>query len=156
RSYIDWDTVPYCPIDAHERQRFAVVPGDVFVIRMADPGKVGICETPVDAVFASYLVRLRPADGRITPYYLFFTVSDDAYQAWATGASTGTTRKSLSAKAMTEPVVIVPPVELQTTFDDVAIPIRSELNMLVEQCAALRQTRDLILPKLITGQIDVS
>ena len=88
-SFVDWSTVPFCPISEPDRQKFAVQVGDVFVIRMADPGKVGICEREVDAVFASYLVRMRPTDDRITQYYLFFTLSDDIYQGWVTGASTG-------------------------------------------------------------------
>src|SRR5208283_288747 len=40
----------------HDKYRLSL--GDILVIRMADPGKVGIVEQDVDAVFASYLVRL--------------------------------------------------------------------------------------------------
>ena len=120
-SFIDWSTVPFCPISEPDRQKFAVQVGDVFVIRMADPGKVGICERDVDAVFASYLVRLRPTDDRIPHYYLFFTLSDDTYQGWVTGASTGATRKSVSAKVMTEPSVVVPCTSVLEQFDDACI-----------------------------------
>jgi hypothetical protein len=66
-SYIDWSTVPYCPIGGRGYAKFSVTRGDVFVIRMADPGKVGICEDDEEAVFASYLVRLRLVDDRVTP-----------------------------------------------------------------------------------------
>ncbi len=79
-SFIDWSMVPYCPIDEKHKGRFEVRPGDVFVIRMADPGKVGICEEEVDAVFASYLVRLRPSGNEIGTYFLFYTLRDNAYQ----------------------------------------------------------------------------
>ena len=43
--------------------------GDVVIIRMADPGKVGIVEADVDAVFASYLIRIQPRADAITPYF---------------------------------------------------------------------------------------
>ncbi len=42
-SYIQWDTVPYCSIPDYLVGRYRLSIGDVVVIRMADPGKVGIC-----------------------------------------------------------------------------------------------------------------
>jgi type I restriction enzyme S subunit len=155
-SYIDWSTVPYCPISDKDRAKFEVLPGDVFVIRMADPGKVGICEGNTDAVFASYLVRLRPSSDQILPYFLFFTLSDEPYQSWVTGASTGATRKSVSAKVMTEPLISLPPDVLQAEFTSVVTPLRSLLSSTLDRIAALRSTRDLLLPRLVSGRIDVS
>jgi type I restriction enzyme S subunit len=155
-SFIDWSTVPYCPIEREAQAKFRIESGDVFVIRMADPGKVGMCEVDVDAVFASYLVRLRPVVGRITPYVLFFTLRGDNYQDWITGASTGATRKSVSAKVMTEPQIVLPPVEAQQQFDEHVQPLRAMLNGLIEQSSGLAAIRDLLLPKLVNGQIDVS
>ena len=58
RSYVNWANVPYCVADEEERERFGLEVGDICVIRMADPGKVGIVERPVQAVFASYLARI--------------------------------------------------------------------------------------------------
>ena len=155
-SYVDWSTVPYCPIDDKDKAKFQILPGDVFVIRMADPGKVGICEAEVDAVFASYLVRMRPVGPSISPYLLLYTLRDQQYQAWVTGASGGATRKSVSAKVMTEPLIVVPSEPVQTRFDSAAKQLRSLLNTLVEENARLETIRDLLLPRLVTGQIDVS
>lgn len=156
RSYIDWSTVPYCPIDDASFNKFRIQVGDVFVIRMADPGKVGMCEVETNAVFASYLVRMRPSSNRITSYFLFFTLSADEYQGWVTGASTGATRKSVSAKVMTEPRIVLPPRRVQQEFEDVIRPIRSLMMRLVEQNSTLRVVRSKLLPKLMTGKIDVS
>ena len=155
-SFIDWSSVPFCPVSEFDRQKFAVQVGDVFVIRMADPGKVGICEREIDAVFASYLVRLRPTNNRITQYYLFFTLNDHHYQVWVSGASTGATRKSISAKVMTEPSIVVPSTEILGRFDDAVRPLRKLMNSLLAQNAVLREARDLLLPRLVSGELDVS
>jgi len=56
---------------------------------MADPGKVAIVERDIEAVFASYLILLFPTDLRLTLYYLFYVLSDDAYQGLISGVSTG-------------------------------------------------------------------
>jgi type I restriction enzyme S subunit len=155
-SFIDWSSVPYCPIDDGAVDRFRVQVGDVFVIRMADPGKVGICETEVDAVFASYLVRLRPTTDSLRPHFLFFTLADAPYQGWVTGASTGATRKSVSAKVMTEPQIALPPVRIQKSFEAAVGPMREALTTLVRENAKLVGLRELLLPRLVTGKIDVS
>lgn len=155
-SFIDWSSVPYCLIDEATVDRFRVQVGDVFVIRMADPGKVGMCETEVDAVFASYLVRIRPSAANLRSYFLFFTLADARYQGWVTGASTGATRKSVSAKVMAEPRIALPPVGLQLRFEGAIGPMREGLTTLVRENARLAELRDLLLPKLVTGKIDVS
>ncbi|MCB4810974.1 restriction endonuclease subunit S [Methylovorus menthalis] len=156
QTYIDWSAVPYCPISDANLPKFRLSKGDVLVIRMADPGKVGIVEKDVSAVFASYLVRLRIIDQRLAPYFLFYFLRSDRYQGYITGASTGTTRKSASAPVITGIDVILPPPEIMERFVEQVFLIRSLLNKLLEKNANLRATRDLLLPKLISGELDVS
>lgn len=156
RSYIEWDGVPYCEISGEQIDKYRLELGDIVVIRMADPGKVGIVERPVDAVFASYLVRLRSKDPRLSPQLLAHYLRDDPYQSWITGSSTGTTRKSASAGVLTEPLIAVPPITLSERFEHDGGGLRAELNALVEQNAALARTRDLVLPRLVTGRLDIT
>jgi len=152
-SFIDWSRVPYCPIAVEEQRTYELKRGDVVVIRMADPGKVGIVEEDVDAVFASYLIRLTPRSERILPYFLFFTLDSTDYQDYVSGASTGTTRKSASAGVMTEFRLPLPPKELVLGFEEQVRPLRDLLTMLLRASANLRRTRDLLLPRLMSGQI---
>jgi type I restriction enzyme S subunit len=108
-TYIDWAAVPYCPISAEQFPKYQLTKGDIVIIRMADPGKVGIVEKDVKAVFASYLVRLSRKSDRIKPYYLFHFLIGERYQGYITGASTGTTRKSASAGVLTGIEILIPP-----------------------------------------------
>lgn len=156
QSYIDWSQVPYCPISDSEFQKYKLGIGDVIVIRMADPGKIGIVEKQVDAVFASYLVRLKIRDTRLTPYYLFYFLTGECYQDYISGASTGTTRKSASAPVITGINLSLPPASLIDNFEKHVIPLRKLINVLIDKNSYLRTTRDFLLPKLISGEIDVS
>jgi len=156
RSFIDWASVPFCPVSNENHERFRLRVGDVVVIRMADPGKVGIVEVDTDAVFASYLIRLSTKSNLITPYYLFYFLLSDRYQDYITGASTGTTRKSASAPVVTGIECVLPPEPLMADFEHQVTPIRELLNSLVARNAVLRSARDLLLPKLISGELDVS
>lgn len=152
-SYIDWSEVPYCPIKPEDQPFYSLKVGDVVVIRMADPGKVGIVEQDVEAVFASYLIRVRPKDDYLRPYFLFHLLSSPAYQGYISGASTGTTRKSASAGVITDYHFALPPKDLIAAFEERAAFFRGLLTTLLNQTANLRRTRDLLLPRLLSGQI---
>jgi type I restriction enzyme S subunit len=156
QSYIDWSSVPFCPIDEKAYKKYKLYKNDVVIIRMADPGKIGIIETDVDAVFASYLIRLSVIDSQLTPYYLFYMANDSIFQGFVLGASTGATRKSISAETIKEAKIIIPGKTIQERFDEVVKPYRRLLNYLIIKNANLRKTRDSLLPALINGDIDIS
>jgi type I restriction enzyme, S subunit len=56
---IEWDRVPFC--ECPEEGRFALRDHDILFARTgATTGKTHLVRQPEDAVFASYLIRLRP------------------------------------------------------------------------------------------------
>jgi type I restriction enzyme S subunit len=153
--FIDWSTVPYCPIDEILQRKYQLRVGDIVIVRMADPGKVAIIERDIDAVFASYLIRLVLTDPRLTPYYLFYVLSDDAYQGFISGVSTGSTRKTASAPLLVDFYLLLPPQALLRTFEDSVRPLRQQITTLLIQNEKLRTARDLLLPRLMSGEIAV-
>ena len=155
-SYIDWDTVPFCPIEPEKYAKYQLHVDDILVIRMADPGKVAIIEKEINAVFASYLIRLKLRSNRLSPYYLFYALLDKRYQDYIYGVSTGTTRKSASSGFITGFDLVIPPDEVRNRFEILIASLRKGLNNLLEKNTNLRKTRDLLLPKLISGELDVS
>lgn len=154
-SYIIWDEVPYCKIEPGVYEKYKLNREDIVIIRMADPGKAGIIEKDVDAVFASYLIRLKIKNG-MEPYYLFYFLLSDRYQSYISGASTGTTRKSASAGVITDIDILLPDKNVLDQFGEVMNLLRQLLNTLLKKSENLRKSRDLLLPKLISGKIDVS
>ena len=153
-SYIDWSSVPYCPEDRLDFRKYALHVDDIVVIRMADPGKVAIVESELKAIFASYLVRLtRKERVSIPALYLFYVLSDDLYQGFISGASGGSTRKSASAKLLVDFNALIPPASLASLFVEQVQPLRSQIRTLLEQNASLREARDLLLPRLMSGEV---
>lgn len=154
-NFIDWSTVPYCPIDEILQKKYQLHVGDIVIIRMADPGKVAIIESAINAVFASYLIRLRLTDPRLTSYYLFYVLSGDAYQGFVSGVSTGSTRKTASAPLLVDFHLLLPQQRLIRMFEDSVTPFRQQINTLLIQNQKLRTARDILLPKLMNGEIAV-
>ena len=156
RSFIDWSTVPFCPEQGLEFNKYALVPGDILVIRMADPGKVAFVEKSIRAVFASYLVRLKIRNpDELPPIYLFMTLMEERYQGFIGSASGGSTRKSASAKLLTDFHFVLPPKVLLKLFIEQLAPMREMITKLVDQSARAAQARDLLLPRLMNGEITV-
>jgi type I restriction enzyme S subunit len=53
-------------------------------------------------------------------------------------------------------MVLLPDIEIQKQFVSYVIPIKDCIQTLADQNVNLRRTRDLLLPKLISGELDVS
>ena len=51
--------------------------------------------------------------------------------------------------------ILVPNTDIQELFKKIAVPIFDEISLLGYKNQTLKQTRDLILPRLISGEIDV-
>ena len=156
RSFIDWSSVPYCPEQGLDFNKYALIPGDILVIRMADPGKVALVEKSIRAVFASYLVRLKIRNpNKLPPIYLFMTLMEERYQGFIGSSSGGATRKSASAKLLTDFHFAQPPKVLLKLFIEQVAPMREMITKLVDQSSGAAQARDLLLPRLMNGEIAV-
>jgi len=59
-------------------------------------------------------------------------------------------------KFLKEQGILVPDEQVAQSFAQVADPIRDQIRCLLRRNATLRRTRDLLLPKLISGELDVS
>ena len=60
---VDWDTVPYCPIDASDLPKYRLTDGDIVFARTgATTGKSYLVSNPPESVFASYLIRVQLSD----------------------------------------------------------------------------------------------
>ncbi len=151
RSFIDWKDVPNCKISEQDFKKYKIRKGDVFIIRMADPGKIGICEREVNAVFASYLMRLSIKKD-VTPYYLYYFVTSERYQGFVLGASGGTTRKSINSQQVIAINVLIPECDVLESFESKVGLFREELTKLIQQNNSLSKTRDLLIPQLVTGR----
>ena len=67
----------------------------------------------------------------------------------------GTIFKSVTKKDMQEIKLIIASTDILQKFESIVDPVFRNLELLISKNDNLRQTRDLLLPKLISGQIDV-
>ena len=154
RNWIEWSDVPYCPIDANARDVYALHVGDLVVARMADPGKSAIIEEDVDAVFASYLVRLKTAS-LAHSYYIYGFLKSDLYTEYAEGAKSGSVQANMNAKVIVDVSCVVPLATLMQQYVNIVLPLRRRLVASSHESHNLSILRDALLPKLLSGELTV-
>src|SRR5205807_5398160 len=60
---VDWKSVPFCKVTPPDASAYLLKPGDlVFARTGATTGKSFLIRSAPNAVFASYLIRLRPSE----------------------------------------------------------------------------------------------
>ena len=63
--------------------------------------------------------------------------------------------KAVTKSDMYGLLVISPPLNVVTEFESIIQPAFNQVNVLTMKNINLQQTRDLLLPKLISGEVDV-
>lgn len=87
--------------------------------------------------------------------FLYCATTTDDFVAYLTNNATGAAYPAVSAPIFETADLVVPPAALLKEFGDATIPMAEEIHMLQRQIKILRRTRDLLLPRLLSGQINV-
>jgi len=154
QDWIDWSSVPYCDMPDEDKQRYSLSVGDIVVARMADPGKSAIVERKIDAVFASYLVRLK-TESLAHAYYLYYWLKSPAYSDYSAGAMSGSVQKNMNAKVIVAAELLSPSTSLIQAFLERVLPLRQRITANLIESRALAAIRDALLPKLLAGELRV-
>lgn len=88
---------------------------------------------------------------RVPLYFLFHWLKENVptFQRMASGA----TFKEISRGVFKTIEFILPPLGLVSRFEGAIEPMTGQIHTLQRQTANLRRTRDLLLPRLLSGQV---
>jgi len=155
-DFIDWASVPHCQIEDGRMAKFRLCEGDIVIARTG--ATVGYAKRlhkrHPDAVFASYLVRLRlklEADNMMVGVF----VESKDYKAYVQSRIGGAAQPNANARVLAGAEILVPPTPLQLAFRDFVEPLVDQRELLQLQTQKLRAARDLLLPRLMSGEIAV-
>jgi len=105
-------------------------------------------------VILSSIAILR-ANRQIRPYLLSLYLSDPLVKLRMQGYVSGVALPRIILKNFANFPILVTPETLQSKFLEIIEPIMGVCYNLTEKNVNLKRTRDLLLPKLISGEIDV-
>ena len=110
---VEWDEVPYCPISLDREAKYALQTGDIVFARTgATTGKSHLIHSPPRAIFASYLIRVRPLPLVPSRYLALFFQSQN-YWAQITEQSVGIGQPNCNGSKLAALVLPVPPLAEQ-------------------------------------------
>jgi type I restriction enzyme S subunit len=108
-----------------------------------------------DAIFSMDLLKLEPTDA-VNSDFLYATLRWSGCALELKEHANGANVLHLSPKAVAAHEVFIPPLKTQERFAEVAGPMLGLSEMLAVQNQNLRAQRDLLLPRLVSGKLDVS
>ena len=126
---VDWNEVPYCKLDGKPSSRFRLNIGDIVFARTgATTGKSYLIreETP-DAVFASYLIRVRP-NHLVDPAFLYLFFQTSAYWQLISENVAGNAQPNCNASKLAALPLLLPPVAEQRRIVSAAERLQSLVN----------------------------
>ncbi len=96
----------------------------------------------------THILQGRPP---ISTEYLYLRLSDLDIQGYVTGAA----QPKITQENMNRIPILVPSEELLGSFDNIVRTMFIQMKVFEDKNRNLRRTRDLLLPKLISGEIEV-
>jgi type I restriction enzyme S subunit len=115
--------------------------------------KVGVA--PVDGMCSSDAIVIVPKSAGVFGVVLS-CVSSEPFVAHATRTSQGTKMPRANWDVLVQYPMALPPKPLLGQFNDLVADVVRQIQNMIFRIRNLRQTRDLLLPKLISGEVDVS
>lgn len=85
--------------------------------------------------------------------FLYFATTTDKFVGYLTNHATGAAYPAVTATTFEDAHLLVPPAPLLARFGEATIPMSEETHALQRQIHNLRETRDLLLPRLLSGQV---
>ncbi|MCY4470049.1 MAG: restriction endonuclease subunit S [Thiotrichales bacterium] len=143
-------------------ERHVVLPGDVIVANTEQGHErllIGYAAV-VPRVYGNYgiashhIYRVRSKPGsRLKGSYLCFLLNSPQMHGLVSGFANGTTVNMLPVDALQKPPIVCPPGPLVEEFGALAVNARQRCEELLLESRTLASLRDLLLPKLISGEI---
>jgi type I restriction enzyme S subunit len=113
-----------------------------------------VIEKEIDMVILSSIALLRPNE-KIISNLLSLYLLEPSIKARMAGYVSGAALPRIILKDFRNFLILVPPINFQNKFFDLAEPMILNCSRLIEKNVNLRLTRDLLLQKLISGEINV-
>ena len=163
--YVDISSVSTGSIDNKERMLFADAPGRARRV-VRDGDVIWACVRPNRKSYALVVdpepnLLVSTGFAVLSPVaapssFIYHCVTTDDFVSHLVNHATGAAYPAVGAEDFENAKLLKPASDLVKAFDRIAEPMMRLVAVLQVKNANLRATRDLLLPKLISGELDVS
>lgn len=154
---INWPEVPYCEADEPTTKKYQLNEGDIVVARTgATVGyakRMPSLDEPV--IYASYLVKFTPNKFVVDDLLLGIFMESEQYKEFVRSNAGGAAQPNANAQILGAANLLIPNKVLQNEFRLNVAPLMEQKFLLEKQNVSLAKARDLLLPKLMSGEISM-
>ena len=155
---VDWDEVPWCPIDEDGMKQYAVEIGDIMIARTgATTGKSYLICDDVEAVFASFLIRLKVVNKNLDYNYLYGYMQSEDYWRQITDFSSGIAQPGVNASKLKQIKFKCPALseqhEIVRLIDDLLARERAAQQATEQALASIDLMKKSILARAFRGEL---
>ena len=113
-----------------------------------------VAVAPIDGVTSTDTIVIMP---RIPEFYanILMCVTSNHFIEFATAVSQGTKMPRANWKIISQYPIALPPIELASEFNEFVGEIVRSIHTAIFKNRVLREARDLLLPRLVSGELDV-
>lgn len=109
---------------------------------------------PTDSVISADLVKLSPREG-VPRLFVYALLQYGRLSALISPLANGTKIKHLRPESLPRAVALLPATTLMKRYAEVVKPMFDKIALAQQQIVAAREARDRLLPKLMSGEIEV-
>ncbi len=92
----------------------------------------------------------------VSPYWVYYTARDESFREHAIGSMVGSDgRQRVNSKCFDSYFAWQPPQNMLNEFNEAVEPMFKEIQVLACMSQRLREARDALLPKLMSGEVQV-
>lgn len=141
---IDWQSVPYCRIEEKKFDKYALHNGDIVIARTgATTGYAKYLKDPPQAVFASYLIRIKIKDG-IDKRFISHIVQSQTYKDFIKTIWGGAAQPNANAKVLTSFPILLPDITIQNKISSILSPYDDLIENNIRRIQILEEMAQLI------------
>jgi type I restriction enzyme S subunit len=152
RGAIDWSKVPRCTIEPPDPSKYLLHAGDIVVSRAGSVGASARIRDVADAVFASYLIRLRTKE--VDSSYLGWFLKSPQYWRQIEAASAGIALQNVNATKLASLRLPVAPLAEQrrivAAIEEQLSRLEAARSLLSTALARARSLRVAVLDRLFS------
>ncbi|RJQ50429.1 MAG: hypothetical protein C4538_00075 [Nitrospiraceae bacterium] len=150
---VDWNKVPYCECSDIDRNKSRLSIRDIVVARIGSTtGKAYLVRDCPDAVFASYLIRLRTNDS-LLPEFLFAFMDTKSYWTQINSVKGTRLKQGINIPVLINLKFPLPPLPLQQEFAKLVEGIEAEKARQAEGKKKLDELFNSLMQRAFTGEL---
>lgn len=158
-SGIDWNKAGYISAERYEESpEIMLQVGDILLSKDGTIGKIGYVdklESPTSVASGIFVIRNTRQD-IISTQFIYYLLKSKLFRAFIENRTEGSVIPHLYQKDFMEFEFPLPRLEQMKKFDNVTASMFSNVFLNLSENRSLSRLRDRLLPRLMSGEVDVS